>query len=113
MYDEARLEAAQNVQFILVPFFCIGTLLIFGRNADQIIDHAAIVAALCVVPAALEGELLLLQMSHGMARNLLIAQVPPRDRRIEERGAPIRSVVALVTLPQVAEGGVMPKSEQG
>ena len=32
--DEARLEAAQNVQFILVPFFCIGTLLIFGRNAD-------------------------------------------------------------------------------
>jgi len=66
-----------------------------------------------VLPAALEGELLLLQMSHGMARNLLIAQVPPRDRRIEERGAPIRSVVALVTLPQVAEGGVMPKSEQG
>ena len=53
--DKARLEAMRAAQLVLVPFLCIGIILLVGRSADQNINHSVLIAVLAVAPGSVEA----------------------------------------------------------
>uniref|UniRef100_A0A7S3BPC4 Protein RFT1 homolog n=1 Tax=Haptolina ericina TaxID=156174 RepID=A0A7S3BPC4_9EUKA len=62
--DEARLEAMRAAQLVLAPLFCIGIILLFGRCADQNVNHSVLISTLAVVPPVVEVAF----GAHGNAR---------------------------------------------